>query len=85
VARLEHEDRLQTMLVRLKAPDRGPILTGDRAQAADALGRLHDPRAVEPLLAALKDPNPLTYADEALRIRITVRGEGEPRAYWGSS
>jgi HEAT repeat protein len=50
-----------------------------RLSAAEALGKIKDPRAVEPLIAALKDPLSRDYVAEALE---EITGEKLGRNFW---
>jgi len=45
-------DRIAELAARLKDPD-----AKARRYAVDALGRMHDPRAVEPLIGLITDPD----------------------------
>lgn len=66
------ETRAVPLLVKaLNVPAHLPA--GDLEQIIDALGRLRDPRAVEPLLAALQDGSPVQRA--LLRSDTTVCGQ----------
>jgi HEAT repeat protein len=54
-----------------------------RGDAAWALGKIRDPRAVEPLIAALKDENPSIQEDaEKALMQITGKDFGPDPVKW---